>query len=123
MLRILWTALRPGPRLLSYVSAALAGLLLLLAPAAALAGPGQGGSAVQEEEESSEIDDHLALPRPGQFQPHRTAMATAPRRIRSAPVAPTAGSAPSGVFGAEGAARVWRPSPLLADPDPPSSSL
>lgn len=95
------------------------GLLLLLTPAVALSGPPLGGRAQQEEEESAHSAEQVTAPRPGQFQPLRPPRRTPLRsgkqvaRYRAAAVRAMTVGAP-----VQSRLRVWRPSPLLADPDP-----
>lgn len=119
VVRILFASLNLGGRWLGYLAAAMASLLLFLSPAVALSGPVLGARALQEEEESTHGSDLVTPPRPSQFQPLRPPSEPLPdRRKRLEPrqipaIAPDSPRCEPALT-----ARVWRPSPLLAEPDP-----
>jgi hypothetical protein len=119
VVRTLIASLNLGGRWLGYLAAAMASLLLFLSPAVALSGPAVGGRALQEEEESTHSSDQVTPPRPSQFQPLRPPYEPLPaRRSRLEPRQIPANTPESSRREPAVAARVWRPSPLLAEPDP-----
>lgn len=108
-----------GSRWLSHVAAAIAGLLLFLTPAVALAGPAPSGRALQEEEESAHGCDHLVVPRRNQFQPQPDAAPPPVAQKRRQRAMTGRDSVDQRrLQGRPQIVRVWRPSPLLAEPEP-----
>lgn len=119
VVRILFASLNLGGRWLGYLAAAMASLLLFLSPAVALSGPAVGGRALQEEEESTHSSDQVTPPRPSQFQPLRPPSEPLPERRNRLEPRQIPAIAPDSPRGEPAlVARVWRPSPLLAEPDP-----
>ncbi len=94
-------------------------LLLALAPGVAWSGPVAQSAPSQEEESPEESDDPLVEPRPGRHLPRRPEQQRAvdhrypPHRGRWQAVG-------SRAVRQLASASIWRPSPLLAEPEPPN---